>query len=111
MNNDTEREQLATRYAEAIGDENWAAYASEYFQEKHDRLAAMQAPEAPAASQPSEPCFNRARVMADEVMTELQATESAWDDDDIDRIQSSLLPRVYDCLNLLAAAQAPKEPT
>ena len=65
----------------------------------------------PAASQPSEPCFNRARVMADEVMTELQATESAWDDDDIDRIQSSLLPRVYDCLNLLAAAQAPKEPT
>jgi hypothetical protein len=48
--------------------------------------------------------YNRAREMAEEVMNELHLSEHGWNEDDVDRIQSTLLPRVYDCLNLLAMA-------
>jgi len=47
------------------------------------------------------PKYNRAREMADEVMAELDAADHGWNEDDIARIQGTLLPRVYDCLNLL----------
>jgi hypothetical protein len=46
----------------------------------------------------------RCRTMADEVWTELESIGTGWNDDDIDRVQSSLLPRLYDLLNLLAIA-------
>lgn len=46
----------------------------------------------------------RCRTMADEVLSELDSIGIGWDDDDIERIQTSLLPRVYDLLNLLAIA-------
>ena len=49
-----------------------------------------------------QPKYNRAREMADEVMAELEACSNGWNDEDVDRIQGTLLPRVYDCLNLLA---------
>lgn len=61
-------------------------------------------PEAPAQTEAK---YNRAREMADEVMAELEATAHAWTDEDVDRIQGTLLPRVYDCLNLLAIAATP----
>jgi hypothetical protein len=48
--------------------------------------------------------YNRAREMAEEVMNELRLSEHGWNEDDVERIQSTLLPRVYDCLNLLAMA-------
>ena len=50
------------------------------------------------------PKYNRAREMADEVMAELDAADHGWNEDDIARIQGTLLPRVYDCLNLIAIA-------
>lgn len=51
------------------------------------------------------PKYNRAREMADEVMAELEAADHVWNEEDIDRVQGVLLPRVYDCLNLLAIAK------
>lgn len=48
----------------------------------------------------------RCRTMADEVLTELESIGTGWNEDDIERIQSSLLPRIYDLLNLLAATVA-----
>ncbi|MFZ3119192.1 MAG: hypothetical protein WA159_12815 [Variovorax sp.] len=53
----------------------------------------------------------RAREMADEVHAELDATDDAWTQEDIERVQGTLLPRVYDCLNLLAIALPAAQPT
>jgi hypothetical protein len=46
----------------------------------------------------------RCREMADEVLGELEGIGTGWNEDDIDRVQGSLLPRVYDLLHLLAIA-------
>lgn len=48
---------------------------------------------------------SRIRSMADEVFVELNAMENGWNENDIDRVQSDLLPRIYDLLNLLAMAE------
>lgn len=53
----------------------------------------------------------RCREMADEVLGELEGIGTGWNEDDIDRIQGTLLPRVYDLLHLLAIASGQEQTT